>query len=314
MSKAERLMEMMITINAKRDFTLGELADEFGVSKRTVLRDMQSLEKLGFPLYSEVGAAGGYHLLKERVLPPVLFTESEAKAVFFACQSLKYYCDLPFEQETSSALKKFLGCLPADIQHSIANMQNKIVFWTPDRHRSTPLLKDLFRAIMSDRALTIRYSSKYKESVRTIVPVGLYSMNGLWYCPAYCLTSKSIREFRADRVVEIVSTQELSNKNWHLPDTIHDYLNQLQVSTDCHIIIELTEIGVKYCETEFLLAKGLEILETGGRIDMRVPQATLDWIADYLLPLGKEASVLEPTELKEMVRTKIRELYAHYCE
>ena len=60
MSKAERLIEMMITINAKRDFTVGELAKEFSVSKRTILRDLQELEQAGFPLYAEVGAAGGY--------------------------------------------------------------------------------------------------------------------------------------------------------------------------------------------------------------------------------------------------------------
>lgn len=69
MSKAERLIEMMITINAKKDFTVGELAKEFSVSKRTILRDLQELEQAGFPLYSEVGAAGGYHILKERILP-----------------------------------------------------------------------------------------------------------------------------------------------------------------------------------------------------------------------------------------------------
>ena len=82
MSKAERLIEMMITINAKKNFTVGELAKEFSVSKRTVLRDLQELEKAGFPLYSEVGAAGGYHILKERILPPIAFSESEAKAIF----------------------------------------------------------------------------------------------------------------------------------------------------------------------------------------------------------------------------------------
>ena len=112
MSKAERLIEMMITINAKRDFTVGELAKEFSVSKRTILRDLQELEQAGFPLYAEVGAAGGYHILKERILPPIAFSESEAKAIFFACQALQYYRDLPFEQETISVLKKFLNCSP----------------------------------------------------------------------------------------------------------------------------------------------------------------------------------------------------------
>ncbi len=116
MSKAERLIEMMITINAKKDFTAGELAKEFSVSKRTILRDLQELEQAGFPLYSEVGAAGGYHILKERILPPIAFSESEAMAVFFVCQALQYYRDLPFEQETISVLKKFLNCLPLDVQ------------------------------------------------------------------------------------------------------------------------------------------------------------------------------------------------------
>ena len=82
MSKAERLIEMMITINTKKHFTVGELAEEFSVSKRTVLRDLQALEQAGFPLYSEVGAAGGYRILKERVLPPITFSENEAKAIF----------------------------------------------------------------------------------------------------------------------------------------------------------------------------------------------------------------------------------------
>ncbi|HFL2397746.1 TPA: helix-turn-helix transcriptional regulator [Clostridioides difficile] len=58
MSRAERLIELMITINAKRSFTAGELAEEFSVSKRTILRDLQVLESIGFPLYSKVGAAG----------------------------------------------------------------------------------------------------------------------------------------------------------------------------------------------------------------------------------------------------------------
>ncbi|WP_418658014.1 glutamine amidotransferase-related protein, partial [Clostridioides difficile] len=37
------------------------------------------LESIGFPLYSKVGAAGGYHVLKERILPPIAFSEYEKK-------------------------------------------------------------------------------------------------------------------------------------------------------------------------------------------------------------------------------------------
>lgn len=313
MSRAERLIELMITINAKRSFTAGELAEEFSVSKRTILRDLQVLENMGFPLYSKVGAAGGYHILKERILPPITFSESEAKSIFFACQSLEYYNDLPFEQETISVLKKFLNCIPNDIQYNIENMRRKIVFWTPDKHCPTPLLKELFDIIMNGSTIKIEYSSKQKNSVRVIIPIGLYAMNGLWYCPAYCIKSEDVKEFRVDRIVNILSIENVSNKKYKVSSSIHDYLENMGVGTDYHIKVNLTDVGVKRCETEFLLARGLKILPKGGYIDMHIPKSTLDWVAEYFLTFGKNVTIIEPIELKSLIKSKVLELYNHHC-
>ena len=314
MSKAERLIEMMITINAKKDFTVGELANEFSVSKRTILRDLQELERAGFPLYSEVGAAGGYHILKERILPPIAFSESEARAVFFACQALQFYRDLPFEQETISVLKKFLNCLPLDVQNGIAQIQNKIAFWTPDRHCDSPLLKSIFLITINHHAATIRYSSTYSESTRTIVPIGLYAMNGLWYCPAYCTSANQIRVFRVDHIKEIIEEKPYPKGKYPIPASIQEYLEKTEVKNDCHIKIRLTDIGVKRCESECLLASGLKTFPTGGGIiDMDINHTALEWVAGYILPFGSDATVLEPTELIELIQQKINELQQHYC-
>lgn len=314
MSKSERLIEMMITINAKKDFTAGELAEEFSVSRRTILRDLQELEQAGFPIYSEVGAAGGYHILKERILPPIAFSENEAKAVFFACQSLQFYRDLPFEQETISVLKKFLNCLPLDIQSSIIQMQNKIVFWIPDRHCDSPLLQSMFQIAVNRHVATIRYSSTSSESTRTIIPIGLYAMNGLWYCPAYCTTAKQIRVFRVDRIREILEDKPCPEGNNFVPGSIQEYLKKTKVPNDCRLNIRLTAIGVKRCESECLLASGLKVFPSGeGIIDMEINYDTLEWVADFLLPLGKHAAVLEPAELKKRMKQKVYELYEHYC-
>ncbi len=314
MSKAERLIEMMITINAKKDFTVGELAHEFSVSKRTILRDLQELEQAGFPLYSEVGAAGGYHILKERILPPIAFSENEAKAIFFACQALQFYRDLPFEQETLSVIKKFLNCLPLDIQTSITQIQNKVVFWIPDRHCDSPLLKSMFLIVMNRHAATIRYSGAHSESTRTIIPVGLYAMNGLWYCPAYCTAANQIRVFRVDRIKEILAENPYPKGKYPIPGSIQEYLEKTEEKKDCHIKINLTDIGVKRCESEPLLAGGLKIFPTGGGIiDMEINLAALEWIADYLLTFGNNATVLEPAELIGLIQQKIYELHQHYC-
>lgn len=315
MSKAERLVEMMITINAKRHFTVGELANEFSVSKRTIMRDLRALEQAGFPLYSEVGAAGGYHLLRERILPPITFTENEAKAIFFACQALQYYRNLPFEQETISILKKFLNCLPLDVQNNITQIQNKVVFWIPDRHCDSPLLQEMLHISTHHLIATIRYSSASSESIRTIVPIGLYSMNGLWYCPSYCTTSQQVKEFRIDRIKEILEEKPCHKESYPVPASIHEYLEHLQIGNDYHLLVKLTEIGVRRCETEFLLARGLKKISSGGGIiDLEIRYSTLEWIAEYFLSFGKHAIILEPVELIQLMQTKVWELYQHYHE
>lgn len=64
MTKTTRLIELLLSIQNKKKFTVDELAAEFNVSYRTMLRYLQELSGLGVPLYSEVGKHGGYYLLQ----------------------------------------------------------------------------------------------------------------------------------------------------------------------------------------------------------------------------------------------------------
>ncbi|WP_158606797.1 GyrI-like domain-containing protein [Paenibacillus ginsengarvi] len=70
MTKSQRLLEVMISINARKKFTVDQLAQEFGVSYRTMHRYLQELSALGMPLYAEPGKHGGYSMLNKSTLPP----------------------------------------------------------------------------------------------------------------------------------------------------------------------------------------------------------------------------------------------------
>ncbi|MDP9699151.1 putative DNA-binding transcriptional regulator YafY [Paenibacillus intestini] len=118
MHKAQRLVQLIMLVNERRTFTVQELADECGVSRRTMIRDLAELSGLGIPLYSEVGPHGGYRVLREKVLPPISFSEHEAMALFFAAQSLQNYKSLPFNNEVQSALRKFFHYLSSDLKLS----------------------------------------------------------------------------------------------------------------------------------------------------------------------------------------------------
>lgn len=112
LSRTVRLLELLVRLQTLRQFTVQALADEFGVSRRTMLRDLQSLSELGVPLAATSGPHGGYRLIREQQLPPLMLTADEAIALVVSYESLQQYADSPFDFDKSAAMAKIQGALP----------------------------------------------------------------------------------------------------------------------------------------------------------------------------------------------------------
>lgn len=145
MGKAQKLFDLIAYVNTKRQFTASEVARDFDISVRTAHRYLLELDGMGVPLYTEPGKNGGYRLLSGRMLPPIIFNEDEALAIFFAFQSLQYYKSLPFEVNITSASRKLFLGLPQDVKPQVENLESSLVFWHRKRECETPLLKDLLQ-------------------------------------------------------------------------------------------------------------------------------------------------------------------------
>lgn len=313
MPKSKRLMELMMTVNRKRRFKVQELADEFGVSKRTILRDLQELSELGVPLYSEVGPNGGYQVLRERVLPPIAFTEEEAVAMFFAVHSLRHYSSLPFETESASALNKFYLHMPGDVRDRIDSMKDRVDFITPTRRSDAPCLATLLDAAVHGKVLMVKYESKEEgTNDRRIQPVCIYAHNGFWYCTAFCFLRQGFRVFRCDRVREAVldtsGTEQLD-----LSDVSLSRREAAEPREPVRLRAELSRAGVQRCESELWLASMLHVREDGsGAIDKEVSRSDIPFYAEFFIGLGDEVILEEPAELKESIRRKLSEMLARY--
>ncbi len=83
MKKSERLNRELIFLSDKYSFQLKDLESEFGISKRTALRDVEELEAMGLAFYVENGRYGGYRLINQSPLVPIYFNKEEVQAVFF---------------------------------------------------------------------------------------------------------------------------------------------------------------------------------------------------------------------------------------
>jgi predicted DNA-binding transcriptional regulator YafY len=275
---------------------------------------LQELSELGVPLYSEPGPHGGYQVVRERVLPPIAFTEGEAAAMFFAVHALRHYSSLPFEAESASALNKFYLHMPGDVRDRIDSMKHRVDFVTPTRRGDAPCLAALLDAAVQQKVLVIAYATKTNEEAekRLIQPVCIYANNGYWYCTAYCLLRGGFRVFRCDRIRE-AAYDDSGTERMELGDISLSRRGAQEPRDPVRLRARFTRSGVQRCESELWLAPMLNVQEDGsGTIDMAVSRSELSFYADFFIGLAFDAVLEEPLELKETIRTRLAELMERY--
>ena len=314
MHKAQRLVQLIMLVNERRTFTVQELADECGVSRRTMIRDLAELSELGIPLYSEVGANGGYRVLREKVLPPISFTEHEAMALFFACQSLRNYKSLPFNNEVQGALRKFFHYLSSDLKRKIEHMQQRLTFWIPPHELDVPYLKEILEAALEQRIIEIRYEAGTAQK-RRIQPLGLYTMNGLWYCQTYCFSAADYRVFRIDRISGVQCEVDQSQKVDLDEENIQEWIMRKDEETPLELEVILTPDGVRRCQSDVWLSSFMLVNEDGsGRIQAQMSTSYIPWVVSFFLGLGTDAHVTHPPQIRDQIRTRLQAMSAQYAD
>src|ERR687895_1920640 len=199
-SRTARLLELLVRVQTKPRFTAAELAEEFGVSRRTVLRDLHALSGMGVPLRSTPGPGGGYSLPRGgRRLSPSL-TVDEALALIVSYEALLRYPDSPFSGQNLSAVTKLRAALPPDVVAELDRLRRHVAVVEPVRDYEAPLLGELLRASLDEAHLKIAYDSiRSGVSERVVFPFGLYASQGFWYCACFDHKRRANVSLRADR-------------------------------------------------------------------------------------------------------------------
>ncbi|EJS45570.1 DeoR family transcriptional regulator [Bacillus cereus BAG1O-3] len=311
MSKAKRLLDILIFASAKKAFTAQEIADEFNISVRTVHRYILDLSDMGLPIYAEQGRNGGYKVLTTRVIPPILFTEEEAVSIFFAFQSLSYYRDLPFNTEINSVTHKLYSSLQHDAKAKVDKIRSYIAFWNPKRTIETPLLNEVLTAAIENKNLHFQYESKSGIKTKHVHPIGVYAHDGLWYLPSYDFGRKKVLLYRVDRILSILSMEENTDTFMNLEEWFASNSNVVHNPTQLHVL--LTTEGVRQCKSVPYLEEFVIVNEDGtGYINSTIDKGEINFITPLFYRLGKDAKVLEPKELTDGLRIRAKEILHMY--
>lgn len=201
-----RLTAILTQLQSKRIVTSTTLAEKFGVSTRTIYRDIKVLEHAGVPIYTADGK--GYSLADGYRIPPIMFTEEEAGALITIEQVVLTNSDSSLISAYSKAIDKIKAVLLYATKGKIELLANRIVIspaWPKDVKSNS--LTIIQQALTSFKVLNITYRSTYKNETteRNIEPFALYyTLHENWSLIAYCRLRNEYRMFNLDRIAAIV--------------------------------------------------------------------------------------------------------------
>lgn len=223
--RISRLTAILTQLQTKRRLTAASLAEKFGVSPRTIYRDIKTLEKAGVPILTEEGK--GYNLMEGYRIPPVMFTEEQANALILAEQLVLKSKDASFIQHYSEAIDKIKSILRYTIQDKANLLADRTKYDEAfNQERNSSNLSDLQNALTNYKLVKIGYINKEGLiSDRIIEPFAIISAEN-WYLIAWCRLRKEFRFFRPDRIQKMkVLSENFEPHNLTLQEYFDKYQN-----------------------------------------------------------------------------------------
>lgn len=218
----------MTTLLQARKYTSAEqLAEQFGISVRTVYRDIRALGEQGIPVSFEVGR--GYFLVQGYFLPPVTFSAEEASALLLLESLGATLADHSIRTHVAAALQKVKAVLRGPDQDRLTQLAGGIKLHVPEYQEGhTQYLATIQAAIANRHVLELDYSDKDgRRTRRRVEPIGLVFYNFTWHFVGWCQLRRDYREFRVARLLHLSATTQPFTQQTLL--SLADYIASLNL-------------------------------------------------------------------------------------
>ena len=293
--RSERLFEIVFILLNKKRTTAQELAKKFGVSVRTIYRDMDILSSAGIPVYTMQGTGGGIFIDESYTINKSILTKEEQDKILLALQCLS-----PIDEiHTESILNR----LSAIFQKNADWVKVDYSRW--DNKNNTSVFHTVKQAILECCALRIEYLSSYGEKTdRTIYPLRLLYKSRAWYVESFCAEKNDYRLFRLNRMLSVTQTVKIFKRADLLGKIPDDKKAAPPPLTN--IKLKCTAKTAYRLYDEFppeLIAKNSD-----GSYTLNAALPFDSWVCGFILSLGTEVEILEPENLKTEIAQLAEEI------
>jgi predicted DNA-binding transcriptional regulator YafY len=302
-----RLLELLSLFQAQRYWSGAGLCERLEITPRTLRRDVDRLRRLGYPVNSTSGTAGGYQLGAGASLPPLLLDDDEAVAVAVGLRTAASGTVTGIEEASVRALAKLQQVLPQRLHRRVSALHTFIL---PLANQGGPsvdaqLLATIAAACRDCETLRFGYRSQDGSlSRRHAEPHRLVHTGRRWYLAAWDTGRKDWRTFRIDRMAPRLTAGGRFTPRQPPGGDFAAYVARSVTWTPwpyqakVHLYAAAAEVAERLPPG----AGTLEALE-GGACLLHTGAVSLDRLSVWLALIGFDFEVKEPPELIDRVRS-----------
>lgn len=307
--KIDRLISIIMMLLDKKRVGAEELAETFEVSKRTIYRDIDTINLAGIPIVAISGVGGGFEIMPEYKLDKNVFSSTDLSAILMGLTNAS---NMLSGNELINAITKVKSFIPPDKAKEIELKANQILIdlspWLGNSNVK-PYLEIIKSAINENKLLTFEYSDRHgSKSTRTVEPYQLVLKGNHWYFHGFCLKRNDYRLFRLTRITNLeIKNQVFVSRNYQSPQIkFAGIWETMQIKIQIRVHKSIMDNVLDYCTFDDFTPDRDEYYF----VDF--PFVENEYFYNTLLSFGDKCECLSPshirTELKRKAQ-KIAEIY-----
>ncbi|WP_439482852.1 helix-turn-helix transcriptional regulator [Cyclobacterium plantarum] len=315
MNRLDRLTAILTQLQSKRLIRANEIAERFGVSLRTVYRDMRALEEAGVPIIGEAGQ--GYALVDGYRLPPVMFTREEALSFLVAEKVIEKVADRESSKNFQAAVYKIKSVFRQPEKDVIEHLSSHIQVRRKNSLQAAgkeQVLQGVLDSLSENKLIEICYTSFVEEqtTTRILEPIGVYFAFEQWYMIAYCRLRKDYRTFRLDRINGLkVMGEKFEGEH----PSLQTYLEKIEKEENLtKVVIATKKSMVKYLHSQ-LYDQGFVLKEDCGEtVLLTFMTCSIEGFMRWIIMMADEVTIIQPQELKDRLKELLETMLRRHSD
>ena len=296
MNSNERRLKILYMLQSGKKVTTKTLTEEFDISKRTVYRDLNVIEKLGVPVthYRDTG----YGVMRDGLIPPMMFSFRELSVIMMGLSFVSSQVDQEMVTDADNVSLKISNAVPQVLRSQMNLLRDKTLV--------SPFIRNIYRrehggdwfilcsAFVENKSVSFIYKDRTgMKTRRTVDPKLLVHYTDHWNVIGFCHQRKALRNFSLSRISHMTVTDSPPRDKTDY--TIEDLLYG---RSEKHISVTVTITNEKsFTFLAELPGKVLSINRNPGQLTVTFSIDNLDYLNEWLLRFGKHVTVVSPTAL-----------------